>query len=460
MTNAVIFNRASKDISGRAKSVSDQNTENHAVCSRNGWNVIAVFTENNIGASKYSKKNRAEYKKMIDFLQTRDDIDVLVCWEGSRKDRTLKGHVELSGILQDSDIKLCLGGRVLDLNDDDDEFTAGLDALLSVREIARLRKRSLRGLKSNAVEGKPHGKPPWGYMRVGKLTWAPNEGVASVLEDMFSRIYNGQSGASVVRYLNTTMVPLPGWGIPFVWKEWSYTQVKQILLNPAYISKRVYRGEIIGDGTWPALIKPEIYWTVVAKLTDDSRKTHREGGVAHLCSGQVVSCDSCKGRLRKHTVKGIVYYVCADKECTSIKYDTLNDEVEQHVLTRLEDPSHWSQVLAGALNRDAEVQEARSELARLKNELREAMDLWRAKKLSVSAYAVMESDLQAQIDRAEKVINAGINPLLVEANNGPSVRAVWDRWTIEQRRQVVMALYSIKLLKKNGTAKRIIFTPK
>lgn len=444
MKKAVIFNRASRDTSGRAKSVSDQNEDNHAVCRANDWEVSAVFTENNVGASKYSIKKRSEYRSMLSYLQAHEATYVLVCWEGSRNDRTLKGHVELSGLLQDTDTKLCIGGRLLDLNNDDDEFFAGLDALINVKEAARLRKRVLRGQKANALAGKPHSRLPFGYH---------SDTDASVVRSMFDWIYKGQSGTSLAKHLNKQGV------LTTTGKTWAYTQVKQLLINPAYIGKRVYRGEIIGEASWPALIDEEIYYTCLTRLTDSSRKVAREGGVAHLCSGQVVVCSKCKGRLRKHTIRNIAYYVCADNHCTSIKYDTLNSEVTQHVLMKLEDPSHWSQVLAGAMNRDAEVQEARSELARLKSEMNDALALWKAKKLSVKAFAVMESDLQAQIAAAEKITQSGINPLLIEANSGPSVREIWERWSIEQRRDVIMTLYSIELHLK-GSDKRVVFIPK
>ena len=463
MNKAVIFNRASRDTSGRAKSVTDQNKDNHAVCSTNDWEVVAVFTENNIGASKYSKKKRPDYVKLLELLRA-GEADVLVCWEGSRNDRTLKGHLELAGILQETDTKLCIGGRLLDLNDDDDEFFAGLDALLNVKEAARLRKRTLRGQKANALAGKPHSRLPFGYKPVSKGVWDIDPDTAPAVREMFEWIYKGKSGTSLAKDLNRRAIPVPTWRIPFAWKEWTYTQVRQLLIKPSYIGKRTYRGEVL-DGNWPALIDEEIYWTVYNKLTDESRKTHRAGGIVHLCGGKdVVSCEKCGGgRLRYHKVRGIEYYVCADSNCTSIKYETLNELVTNRVLVKLSDPSYWSQVIAQARDRSSEASEVRSELARIKSEMNDAHQLRKAGQLTVRSFALIEQDLQPQIDALEKRRDAGINPLLLEANQGPSVEQVWERWNVEQKRDVVRCLYSISLLTKSPERKephqRVAFKP-
>lgn len=451
MNKAVIFNRASRDTSGRAKSVTDQNKDNHSTCSTNDWEVVAVFTENNVGASKYSKKKRSEYGRMLDYLQTHE-VDVLVCWEGSRNDRTLKGHVELSGLLQDSDTKLCIGGRLLDLNNDDDEFFAGLDALLNVKEAARLRKRTLRGVKSNALAGKPHTRPPYGYKTVSKGVWAIDEQAASVVREMYNHVAKGGSGSSLAKDLNRRAIPVPSWKIPFTWKEWSYTQIKQLLINPAYIAQRVYRKEVIGEAVWPALIDEDTYWTVHNKLTDEDRKTHREGGVKHLCTGQIVSCGVCGSRLRFHNLKKLPFYVCAANGCTSLKYETLNTIVTRRTLIRLGDASHWSQVLAEATNRDAEVSQARAEHKRLEAELRDLRAAYKAKKLSLTSFMEFEPALLEQISAAKQLASVGINPLLQEAQ--VNSEEVFEAWTLEQKREAISTLYEITLL-PNPKGKRL-----
>lgn len=452
MTKAVIFNRASRDKTGLAKSVKDQDVENNRVCSANDWTVVATFTENNIGASKYSGKKREQYARLLSFLTT-GQADVLVCWEGSRNDRTLGGHLELRNILQDNDVKLCLDGKLLDLNDDSDQFSAGIDALVAEKEAARLRKRVLRGQLSNVKAGKPHSKLPFGYR--GLSIYEPE---ASVVRDICDKLAHGWSQTGVAKYLNKNMVPTPAWRIPMPWKEWSYVQVRQIATNPTYIGKLVFRGEIVGDGIWPALLDPEIYWTVHERLSNKQPTDAREASVVHLCVGVVSQCGICNKRMKHHKIRGLAYYTC-DK-CTSVKYSDLNDLVETRVIARLSMPSLWAQIIAQATNREGEVQRARAELKELKSELKDARTLVKERKLSVRSFAEIEQDLQAQIDKLTEFINDGIHPLLAEAA-GPNAQQVWDKWTMEQKREAIRTLYTIKVYPRSygSLEDRVKFIP-
>lgn len=456
---AVIFNRASRDKSGLAKSVKDQDVENNRVCNANNWTVVATFTENNIGASKYSGKKREQYARLLSFLTT-GRADVLVCWEGSRNDRTLGGHLELRNILQDNDVKLCLDGKLLDLNDDTDQFSAGIDALVAEKEAARLRKRVLRGQLSNVKAGKPHSKLPYGYR--GLAIYEPE---AKIIRDMYDKIAHGWSLSAVAKYLNKSMCPTPTWRIPMPWREWTYVQIRQTVLSPTYVGKLVFRGEITGDGIWPALIDAETYWTVHNKLTDpnkpDEYKAIREAAVVHMCAGVVSQCGICDKRMRHHKIRGLAYYTCGN--CTSVKYQDLNDLVEARVIARLSTPSLWAQIVAQATNRDQEVGRARAELKELQSELNDARALVKERKLSVRSFAEIESDLLAQIDKLTEFINDGIHPLLAEAA-GPNAQQVWDKWTMEQKREAIRTLYVIKVYpnekgKKTPLDKRVEFIP-
>ncbi|MDV2477418.1 hypothetical protein F8M49_22210 [Rhodococcus zopfii] len=63
----------------------------------NGWTVAEVFTDNDIGASRYSGKDRPAWRKIREILQTGD---VLVTWAASRAQRDLNAYMELRGPLR------------------------------------------------------------------------------------------------------------------------------------------------------------------------------------------------------------------------------------------------------------------------------------------------------------------------------------------------------------------------
>ena len=51
---AVIYARVSSDPNERGRSVSEQEAECRAVCEREGWHVVAVYSDNDRSASRYA----------------------------------------------------------------------------------------------------------------------------------------------------------------------------------------------------------------------------------------------------------------------------------------------------------------------------------------------------------------------------------------------------------------------
>ncbi|MEW2386530.1 recombinase family protein [Micromonospora sp. NPDC047707] len=90
--------------------------------------------------------------------------------------------------------------------------------------------------------------------------------------------------------LNRLGIPASQGGI------WRRGVLRKQLMNPAYIGKRVPRGEIVGDGIWPPLVSEKTYWSVVRMLGDPSRTTTCPGRAVHLLS-YMVRCGVCDGPL-------------------------------------------------------------------------------------------------------------------------------------------------------------------
>jgi site-specific DNA recombinase len=85
---AVIYTRVSSDPRGIGRSVEEQEADCRTIAEREGWSVVAVFVDNDRGASRFSNGHRPEYGKLVDYLAG-DVADVLVTWEASRTQRDL-----------------------------------------------------------------------------------------------------------------------------------------------------------------------------------------------------------------------------------------------------------------------------------------------------------------------------------------------------------------------------------
>ena len=156
-------------------------------------------------------------------------------------------------------------------------------------------------------------------------------------------------------------------------------------MNPAYIGKRVLRGEVVGDGIWPAMVKEDDYWAVVRLLEDPSRTTTRAGRAVYLLS-YVVHCAVCGGPLssnmvNRHGWMGRVYS-CLKKRCVAVKAEFLDEYMERTVVAwlSLDETADMLSALSGGDERAAT---ARAEAARLRTELED----WRklAEEAQVSA---------------------------------------------------------------------------
>src|SRR5215218_4342778 len=88
---AVIYTRVSSDPNERGRSVGEQEAECRAVCDREGWAVVAVYSDNDRSASRYATKARPEYKRLINAVDA-GETDVLVTWEPSRAQRDLAAY--------------------------------------------------------------------------------------------------------------------------------------------------------------------------------------------------------------------------------------------------------------------------------------------------------------------------------------------------------------------------------
>ncbi|MFT4126109.1 MAG: recombinase family protein [Gordonia sp. (in: high G+C Gram-positive bacteria)] len=233
-TRAVIYTRVSRDLAG-GRSVAEQEAECRAVCERNGWPVAEVLTDNDRSATRFATKDRPQYARLSEVLRPGD---VLVVWEPSRAGRSMDHYVDLRRLCTDRQVMLSYSGRLFDLEDGDDRFTTGLDALLAEREAEDIRKRIKRAHRENLAQGKPHGRVPYGYKIVrdpdtGKSTGrVPDPSRAPLVAEAARRVLDGHSFGSVVRWIET-QDPL----------GWDSAKLRRIMVNPTYAGYRTRQRE-------------------------------------------------------------------------------------------------------------------------------------------------------------------------------------------------------------------------
>ncbi|MGW0039863.1 recombinase family protein, partial [Gordonia sp. NPDC003376] len=441
---AIIYTRVSNDHSGRSTSTDDQERECRELCRTRDWDVAEVLCDDDIGASRWSSKDRPAYRRLADVLRSGD---VLVTWEASRAQRDLAAYVELRDLCAERGVAWCYSGRLYDLSHGDDRFSTGLDALLAEKEAEQIRERVLRGKRASALAGRPAGRAPYGYRpvrdpRTGRTeSWELMPEQAAILREAAQRILGGESGRSVCADFTARDIPTP------TGSAWLSQRLRVMLVRPAVAGLREHRGEVVGPGRWPAILDRDTWDRLCALYRDPDRRMNDSTEVKHLLSGIAV-CGVCGATVRyfdppsarsKHIN---ATYVCSTSAvCVRRRVDRADEMVSEFVIATLEGLS------PSAFTRDdPAAAAAHEELVALQSRLDAFTDEAASGGLSASALARIEAKLLPQIAEARR--RASVSPMPIPGDAlGPAARDYWGRASVSERRALVRALASVTILR-------------
>jgi site-specific DNA recombinase len=454
---AVIYTRVSSDQTGQGRSVESQEVDCRAICKSNGWEVAEVLVDNDRGASRWSLKQRPEYKRLATTLQPGD---VLVTWEASRAQRDLAAYVTLRDLCADRGVLWSYMGRTYDLTKGDDRFDTGLGALLAEREAEQIRERVLRGKRAAALAGRPGSRPPWGYRRQidGKtgatIGWLQDEDAAPLVREVFRRTLAGESLWAICRDFADREVQPPQLQKNSR-KQWRPQALRVTISSPTYCGLRTHQGKSLLDdegnrikGAWEPYITEDEHERLLAIFADPARRstTHRGSEPRHLLTG-VGRCGVCGDVLRyTGSERGRVRsprYLCINS-CVGRRQDAVDLLVVETIVERLSRPDAMALF---AEHGDDHVAEALAEAETLRIRLAGFVDAAANGDLTPASLATIEAKLQPQIDAAEAKARAVFTDPLVAELIGPDARDKWKAFTVKDRRTVVASLLNVKINK-------------
>ena len=433
---AIIYTRVSSDTSGRGRSVEEQEIVCRQECERAGWVVAEVLIDNDIGASRFSAKDRPAYRKLANTLAAGD---VLVTWEASRAQRDLAAYVQLRDLCAERGVMWSYSGKLFDLSRGDDRFATGLDALLAEKEVDQIRDRVLRAHRANAAAGRPHGQIPYGYQAqrdpdTGRIEQrVPHPEQAPIVREIARRIIAGDSVRSIAIDLNARGVPTAATS-----PSWRPGLMVQMIRRPTYAGIRTHRGTSV-PGTWEALISLEEHRQLLAILSDPARVSHRGSKPTHLLTG-IVRCGVCSEVMWRGKSNGASSYRCTENFCVSRLMEPVDLLVTEAIIARCEQVRSVDELT------DPAVAAAAADARELRDRLEGFIDDAAEGKISRSAFMRIEQTLLPKIRAAERQAQAVVHPLVGELL-GKNARANWEKMSVEDQRTVVRALVSVKILK-------------
>jgi site-specific DNA recombinase len=291
---AAIYTRISDDREGTALGVARQEQDCRQLADRLGWEVAAVYSDNDISA--YSGARRPGYDALCAAIERRD-VRGVITWHPDRLHRSprqLEGFIDLVEATK-AKVQTVQAGE-WDLSTPTGRAVARTMGAWSRHESEHKGERVRRKMQERAAHGLPHGGShrPFGY-EADRVT--VNRAEAKVVREIASRVLAGEALTAITRDLNERGVPTVSG------KRWSNGTVRGIAINPRYGGLRAVgkgaRREIVGPAVWEQILDRDKHHALVTLLTDPSRRRNRGTARRNLLAG-LLWCGRCGHRLLAH----------------------------------------------------------------------------------------------------------------------------------------------------------------
>lgn len=325
---AAIYTRISRDADGDGVGVQRQETLCRELAERQGLQVSAVYTDNDIGASdRTGSKVRPSYDRMLGDAAA-GAFSHILAYSNSRLTRRLRELEDLIKLHESTGITIqTVSAGQDDLSTSDGRMVARIKASVDAAESDRISERQRAAFRDNALAGKPklQRQRPFGWEKDG-VTLEPDE--AELIRKAVTRIKGGASIASISDEWEAAGVPTAAGG-----EKWEWSVVHRVLLGWRTAGVRTYRREPLYDaegelvmGAWTPIISLEDRAAAIAALEKRSRKKVRQG--KWLLSG-LIRCGECGSKMYG-ILSGAGTYGCKQGH-NSITASNL----ENHVRTQL-----------------------------------------------------------------------------------------------------------------------------
>ena len=303
---AAMYLRQSKDADGNEVAVSRQRQENSALLRARGITTWGEYCDNDRSAT--NGKPRLDYQRLLADISA-GRWDLVVTWD---LDRLHRQPIELEHFMKLADDKrLALATVSGDVNlaTDNGRLFARIKGAVAMAEVERKSARQKAASKQMAVEdGRPWWPSrPFGYdadpdpntgawwtvrrdsrkriIAVNEIRKHPTE--AKLLAEAYRKFNAGSTISSLAKFWNDEGITSPRGN------RWTGAAVRALLVSARNAGLREYDGQVVGKGTWPAIVEPEVWEQARRKVKDPTRRTSPQAsGRKYLLSG-IARCGVC-----------------------------------------------------------------------------------------------------------------------------------------------------------------------
>jgi DNA invertase Pin-like site-specific DNA recombinase len=427
---------------GMSKGINRQEADGRAYAERLGWRIGRVIVEDDTSAFKRRRIKlpdgstalrtvRPGFREALDLLST-GACDGLLADDLDRVARDPRDLEDLIDVVESRRPRLpveSVTGSLRLANDADVTMARVMVAVAnkSSRDTAR---RVSRKHEELATAGKVGGGGfrPYGYDRDG-MTIRRHE--ATTIEWMAGLVLAGATRNQIANALNRCGIPSAKGG------AWNSRSVVSILTGPRIAGLRRFRGEIIGDAAWPAILTREVWDDVQERLK--ATATTRPNFARWLTGA--LACGLCGRKLMGWQGNSGPRYWCATPKggCGRITINAEHSEaeVQRQVLELLTDPKLLSRLRSLASSDTG--RRARADLAADEAQLKELAGAWARREITFPEYTEARRIIDQRMKDSRALVTSHA-PRVLRLLLADDVAAGWKRLEPAGRREVLLAL--------------------
>lgn len=448
MTRAVIYCRISQDRRDEHTGVDRQEQQCRALAKSRGWDVVEVFTDNDVSA--YSGKTRPAYVRMLGALRA-GRASVVIAWHTDRLHRSPRELEEYVDVCEaHAVVTHTVKAGELDLSTPSGRAVARTVGAWARFESEHKADRIKAAHAQAAARGKWRGGArPYGWALHPDGTVTLNEDEAKVVREVVDELLCGASFGSQVKRLNARGVTTSRGN------RWCYTSLRQVITRPKNAGFSELNGEIVGkmEG-WPPILSEDAWRAVCARFTDPSTRQHNDSrarwllsGIAHCGKcGRVMTCAHITTRAGSGRARRVVYRCPGDgttghagrgvgpvNEVTEAKMKALLARDGSALLARMAPPG-------------PDVDQLREQSVALRGRLDEAAAGFADGGITGSQLRTITQRIEARLAEVEsQLVGDQRARVLAQFSNPDEVSDRWDALTLDHKRSVIRAAATVTI---------------
>lgn len=294
------------------------------------------------------------------------------------------------------------------------------------------------------------GIPPYGF-HADRVTI--NEDQAEIVRDMARKALEGWSLLGIAKHLNAEGIPTAT-NSP---KGWQARSVHSILSGGRIAGLRRFRGELIGQASWPAIVDRDTWDRVQIALEE---RNHGGGNTLKKWLNGVLFCGRCGIRL--YGWAGGKYWCANDQRLggcgkTVVSSGHAEREIEKQILTYLARPD-VGEALMESTSSDA-VASARQDAKADEEQLKDLASMWAKKDITMSEYLTARKEIEHRLAQWRTVARQATPASVRRLLGADDLTAAWEDLQPVDKRDVAWVVYPRGIEVLPHTAGKFHFDP-